>query len=713
MAEPVRYIKLTPKENSWLKFDDAKSLISNLGDLCQHNAFELVTNIKPFSGLEFNIGVAISKVDSLKKQIYSICPDLIISDVKPKGARLKNPSLTTKYSFRRHYAFPLFETREINEDPLSKLLNYLSQINERDAVSIRLEVTSANPIKARMLRRRLISGRLPRLNQPNIFGYVLSLVNVVFKVILLPLKLIWYIASIEAVSRNIKRRDLRVISPRSITLLDKLYEPLFKTKLSIDIKTPSQKRRHILTRDIYLALNNFAKVSGYQQFRIKPKYSTNDIYSASDLASLFHLDKPEQLTRGPDIEYHKDLPLPSHLKAKNKELRSVIGTNTYQGASNKLSLSYLDRKRHLYITGATGSGKSTLLANLIKQDIISGQGLSLIDPHGDLAQEVVKLLPDNRRDDLIYFDPNDQTSPYKINLLETKTRIGTTEYAQEVDQITESIISLMRKVFSKEDNSGHRIEYILRNTIHTAITMPDSDIFTVFRLLTDIKYRRQALPKIKDPDLVNFWWNELGKAGDYQRVKMSAGVTSKIGRFLFYEPAKRVFSTSKSTLDIPEIMDDKKILICNFAKGKLGEDGSKLFSTAILTKLQLAALARVNKPSKERSDHYLYVDEFQNLAPNVLIQMLSEARKYGLYLTMAEQSPSQQDSQSTSIILANVGNLLCFRMASPKDGRLLEPNFKPYLTDNDLNNLPSYHFYIKTVGREVLPPLSGQTLPLY
>ena len=709
---PVSYIKLTPTENGWYNFDDAKTLFICLADLCQRDPLELAINAKPFSGIEFSMGITKTKLESLKKQIYAICPNLIITDTKVKDVKLSKPNLEIVYCFKRHYAYPLYEPKDTNDDPLAIFLNYLSQLGQRDAVSIRLEAINDDPFKARILRRRLLNGNSPRLNQPSIIGRSISIATLILRAISMPFRLVVHIASIESATRNLKPKDLRVINSKSIMLLDKLYEPLFKTRLSVEIRTASLKHSQLLAKDINLALNNFAKASGYQQFRAKTMQNISDVYSASDLASIFHFSKPELLTSVLDSQHFKNLPTPSRLKDPIKKERSVIGTNTHQGATTKLTLSYQDRMRHLYITGATGSGKSTLLANLILQDIRAGKGISLIDPHGDLAQEVLRLLPANRKDDLVYFDPGDQKSPYKINLLETKYKEGTSEYASEVDQMTESIISLMRKVFSSEDNSGHRIEYILRNAIHTAIVIPDSDIFTVFRLLTDIKYRRQALPKIKDPDLINFWWNELGKAGDYQRVKMSSGVTSKIGRFLFYEPAKRVFSTSKSTLDIARVMDESKILICNFSKGRLGEDGSKLFSTALLTELQLSALGRVNQLRKDRIDHYLYVDEFQNLAPNVLIQMLSEARKYGLYLTMAEQSPSQQDAQSTNIILANVGNLLCFRMASPRDGQLLESSFEPYLTNNDLNNLPSYHFYLKTVGAQALPPLSGQTLPL-
>lgn len=254
---------------------------------------------------------------------------------------------------------------------------------------------------------------------------------------------------------------------------------------------------------------------------------------------------------------------------------------------------------------------------------------------------------------------------------------------------------------------------MLRNTIQTALTLDGATLFTIFRLLNDTKFRRSVVKTLQDEDLKNFWNNELGKAGEFQKVKMSAGITAKIGRFLFSASAKRILEQEKSTIEFEDILNSSKILICNFSKGLLGEDTSTLFGTTVLAKLQVAALRRARIKQANRTPYHLYVDEFQNFATMSFVQMLSEARKYKLYLTMAEQSTSQQDQQRlVDIILANVGTVICFRSGSPADERLILPLFMPYIEPGEISNLPAYNFYARIAAVQSQEPMSGTTVLL-
>ena len=310
-------------------------------------------------------------------------------------------------------------------------------------------------------------------------------------------------------------------------------------------------------------------------------------------------------------------------------------------------------------------------------------------------------------------NPDDLAYPIGVNLLELTPGLEGDDLLREKDLITESTISVLRKIFSEDDSGGHRIEYVLRNTIQTALTMENPNLFTIFRLLNDNKYRREIVKTLDDEDLRNFWKNELGKAGDFQKVKMVAGITAKIGRFLFSASAKRILEQDKSTIDFGDILDSGKILICNFSKGALGEDTSSLFGTTILAKLQVASLRRARLKQADRRPFYLYVDEFQNFATMSFVQMLSEARKYKLFLIMAEQSTSQQDQQRlVDIILANVGTVICFRSGSPADERYVLPLFYPYIGQGEIANLPAYNFYMRIAAVTAQEPLSGQTLLL-
>jgi hypothetical protein len=347
----------------------------------------------------------------------------------------------------------------------------------------------------------------------------------------------------------------------------------------------------------------------------------------------------------------------------------------------------------------------------ILQDIRAGNGIAVLDPHGDLAERILHYIPEDRINDVIYMNPDDLAHPVGVNLLELPEGLTGDDLLREKDLVTEATISVLRKIFSDDDSGGHRIEYVLRNSIQTVLTLENPTLFTVFELLNDAKFRRKVVKTLNDKNLKDFWDNELGKAGDFQRVKMAAGITAKIGRFLFSASAKRVLEQPKSTINFEDVLANKKILICNFSKGMLGEDTSALFGTTILAKLQTAALRRARIGEQNRVPFFLYVDEFQNFATMGFVQMLSEARKYKLFLTMAEQSTSQQDQQRlVDIILANVGTIVCFRSGSPADERLVLPLFSPFIDQGEIANLPAYSYYVRIAAINAQEPMSGVTV---
>jgi hypothetical protein len=397
---------------------------------------------------------------------------------------------------------------------------------------------------------------------------------------------------------------------------------------------------------------------------------------------------------------------------KNGKFDVVLGRNNHHGGATDIGLTSAERERHIFIVGGTGNGKTTMLQYAIVQDIQNGKGVAVVDPHGDMAETLLRHIPEERINDVIYFNPDDLAHPIGLNLLELTPGLTGDELLREKDLVTESVVSIFRKIFSEDDSGGHRVEYVLRNTIQTALTTENPTLFTMFDLLNDPAYRKKVVAKLDNKDLVNFWKNELGKAGGFQQVKMVAGITAKIGRFLFSASAKRILEQPKSTINFDEILDGK-IMICNFSKGLLGEDTSELFGIAVLAKIQLAALRRARIKQAERKPFYLYVDEFQNFATPSFVQMLSEARKYKLYLTMAEQSTSQQDDQQmVNIILANVGTVICFRSGNSADEKLILPLFKPYLDEGEIASLPSYNFYMRVSAQKPQEPLSGETMIL-
>ncbi|MFZ2881539.1 MAG: type IV secretion system DNA-binding domain-containing protein, partial [Candidatus Moraniibacteriota bacterium] len=311
-----------------------------------------------------------------------------------------------------------------------------------------------------------------------------------------------------------------------------------------------------------------------------------------------------------------------------------------------------DRRRHMYIIGKTGMGKSSLLENMAIQDIRNGKGLCVVDPHGEFAEKMLKAIPNNRINDVVYFNPSDTEFPVAFNILEA------------VDPDKKNLIaSGMMGVFKKiwPDVWSSRMEYILNNAILALLDYPGSTLLGVNRMMSDANFRKRIYTKITDPVVKAFWINEFDKWDDKFRKEAVAAIQNKVGQFLSYTLVRHIIGQPKSTIDMREIMDNQKILIVNLSKGRMGEDAMRLLGGMIITKIQLAAMSRVDVPEEERKDFYLYVDEFQNFATESFANILSEARKYRLCLILAHQYINQLifDGNATvkDAIFGNVGTM--------------------------------------------------------
>ncbi len=390
----------------------------------------------------------------------------------------------------------------------------------------------------------------------------------------------------------------------------------------------------------------------------------------------------------------------------------ILGINDFNAQKSAIGLSREERRRHLLILGATGMGKSTLLNYLIAQDLIAGRGLALIDPHGDLAERVNGLVPRKRAKDVIYFDPKDLKNVVGLNLLQLPSGLDGDELEIAKDFVTEAIVSIFRKIFSDDDSGGHRIEYILRNVIHTAFYVPDATLFTLHKLLTNDIFRSGVVSRLSDESLRDFWYGEFNKAGSYQRVKMISGVTAKLGRFQRSMVTRKIIEQPQSTIDFDELINSKKVLICNFSKGAVGEDTAALLGMIVIAKLQLAAWHRSLLPAAKRTPFYVYIDEFQTFASQTLSQLVSESRKYGLCLTIAEQTTANQSLKDLNILLANIAHIVAFRLAAPLDIQRLRPLFGDSISGQDFSGLEPYNFYLKIFSDRAARPISGTTILL-
>ena len=366
------------------------------------------------------------------------------------------------------------------------------------------------------------------------------------------------------------------------------------------------------------------------------------------------------------------------------EITYFAKTN-FRGVEKNFGIKADDRRRHMYIIGKTGMGKTTMLENLVISDIQAGKGLAIVDPHGDFAEKILDYIPSSRVNDVVYFNPADVDYPIAFNIME------------QVDSryrhlIASGLIGVFKKIWA--DSWGPRLEYLLRNAILGLLEYPGSTILAVPRMLVDENYREKVIKKISDPVVKAFWNDEFKMYHKQFMVDAISPIQNKVGQFLSTSLIRNIVSQPHSTINIREIMDSGKILILNLSKGRIGEDSSALLGAMMVTKIQLAAMERVDIPEEERKDFYLYVDEFQNFATESFADILSEARKYRLNLIIAHQYITQMEEEVRDAVFGNVGTIVAFRVGAV-DAEFLEKEFEPAVMMNDLVNLPKYNIYLK------------------
>jgi CxxC-x17-CxxC domain-containing protein len=368
----------------------------------------------------------------------------------------------------------------------------------------------------------------------------------------------------------------------------------------------------------------------------------------------------------------------------NSEI-TVFAETTFRNRRLKFGIKTDDRRRHMYLIGKTGMGKSTILENMIVDDIRAGRGVAVVDPHGDLAEKIMLFIPAERVKDVIYFNPSDTDFPIAFNIVE--------HVEQKVRHLVASgLIGVFKKLWA--DSWGPRLEYILRNAILAVLDYPNSTLLAVIRMLSDKNYRKKIVDSVQDPVVKAFWQKEFAGYADKFASEAVSPIQNKVGQFLSSSLIRNVVGQTKSSIDVRKVMDEGKILIMNLSKGHIGEDNSALLGAMMITKIQLAAMSRVDIPEKERKDFYLYIDEFQNFSTDSFANILSEARKYHLNLIIAHQYIEQLSDEVKAAVFGNVGTMVSFRVGAT-DAEELVKELAPVFTEEDILNLPKYEFYIK------------------
>ena len=429
----------------------------------------------------------------------------------------------------------------------------------------------------------------------------------------------------------------------------------------------------------------------------------------SELASVYHL--PHTNVETPNIVWASSktaeppakLPMLTGDPAIDENI-SAFGITNFRGISHQFGMLRRDRNRHLYIIGQTGAGKSGTLELLALSDIYHGEGYAVIDPHGDFAINNMKFIPKNRIGEVVYFNPADTQYPVAFNPLEVTD-------PDRKPNISSEVIGVLKRMFG--ESWGPRLEYILRYTILALLDRPTTTMLDITRMLTDKNFRKETLEYCKDVTVLQFWKGEFGQWGDKQVNEAIAPVLNKVGAFTANPIIRNIIGQPKSSFNIREIMDQGKILVVNLSKGLIGEDNAAILGSFLVTKIQLAAMSRSDIPDvNDRRPFYLYVDEFQNFATDSFATILSEARKYGLNLTVANQYISQMSETVRDAVFGNVGSMISFRV-SADDAPILGKQFEPQFEPGDLLQMHNRHFIINMIiNGEKTPAFSAKTLNL-
>jgi DNA helicase HerA-like ATPase len=485
---------------------------------------------------------------------------------------------------------------------------------------------------------------------------------------------------------------------------DKMGRLLFRTHVQIRVtgNVADKKLARRKLRDICGAFGQFS-VPRLASFRRAWLHSSPFLLSTEELATLWHL--PTSAVRAPTMTTveSRELPPPVNLPVRGEHADlSLLGVTSFRGHKQQFGILPEDRARHMAIFGKTGMGKSTLLQNLITSDIHAGRGVVLLDPHGDLCEAVLATIPSHRTNDVILFDLADRSHPLSFNILHCPL-------PEQRPLVASGIVASFKKLYT--EFWGPRLEHILRNAILALLEVPGATLLTVLRLLSDARFRQSLVAKLQDPVVRTFWQQEFASLPLKFQLEAIAPIQNKIGHFVSSPLLRNILGQPRTSLDLRRAMDDRRILLVNLSKGRLGEDASSLLGSFLVTALQLAAMSRADTEIAARQPCAAYIDEFQSFVTESFATILSEARKYRLSLTLANQYIAQMDDTTADAIFGNVGTMISFQVGA-QDAETLGREFGEELPPRDLLSLPKHRAYIRAlIDGHPSRPFSMVTLP--
>lgn len=698
-------------------------------------AFEIV---KMQGKIHFFVRSEPQYIQFIRSQVYAHYPEAEVEIAKEycfiKNARVEWQTLSTKNSslwpFRR---YSQFESGNESHDPLSGVFQALGDaIEPNELAGIQLIVRPVDDMLFRENAKEALQKSLAR----NLGGWKTLYENFL-------LEPLWW----KRIMNTPKKFFMEVLSSRSklneegkevdtegelkqshekeslvSSANDKMSRLIFLASVRVFHAVSAKKKKPLNTRSILSSFKSFSlpylnelvgkgvstqseKIEEQWRYLCMPqKFPVAMMLSTEELATLFHL--PNENMKDPNIHWvsSRKISSPTTTPSIPEKGLTLLGRTNYRGYKKVFGMRTDDRRRHVYIAGKTGMGKSTLLENMIYSDIQNGNGVAIVDPHGDLAESILTFIPKNRTNDVILFDPSDRDFPISFNILECPNQ-------EHRHLVASSVVGVFQKMFA--ESWGPRLEHILRNTLLALIECGGQSLLGVMRMLSDEQYRRGVLKKVHDPIVLSFWNDEFGRWNPKQVSEAVSPIQNKVGQFLSSGLVRNILGQTKSSFSLRFAMDTKKIMVINLSKGKIGEDISTLLGAMMITKFQLDVMSRSDIKEKDRTDFYLYVDEFQNFATQSFATILSEARKYKLNLTVANQYLAQMEDVVREAVFGNVGTLVTFQVGFD-DAKTLSEQFggEDIIEPSDIGSLPKYHIYLRLMI-DGMPSsvFSSQTLP--
>ncbi len=685
-----------PRDNE-IKIDAAEQMFASFAGIKAHGMFSFLKNPPHISfeivgmpeDIRFYIYTPNKYKDLVEKQINASYPDAEIRVVEEKGSK-EGYIIGNEYNIfskEGKVAFASLKLKDSNfkslklykdfaVDPLASITSVLAKMSQGEGAAIQILISGADS-KWSKAGRSFIATTKKNESNPETAKYSSD-----------PKEL-------EAIENKISKPGFYaviriVVSSSSSEAATAHLENILTSFSQFDGSNSLSKNKHWLKGGF---ISDFV-------YRYFPSNGNLSVLNSEELAGIFHF--PNKSVTTPHIEWinAKRAPAPSQIPSSGL----YLGMSTFRGIGKPVYIQDDDRRRHMYIIGKTGVGKSELLKQMIIQDIQEGKGIGVIDPHGDLIEDILKMIPAKRAEDVILFDPSDSQRPMGLNMLEAQTE-------QEKHYIVSSIVGLMYKLYdpNKTGIIGPRFEHAIRNAMLTVMYEQGSTFIEVVRALTDASFVQELLPKVSDPIVRRYWTDQIAQTSDFHKSETLDYIVSKFGRFVTNKMMRNIIGQSQSAFDFRKVMDEQKILLVNLSKGKIGEENSNFLGLVMVPKILVAAMSRQDVPQEQRKDFYLYVDEFQNFATPDFAQILSEARKYRLNLIVANQFIGQMDEEVKNAIFGNVGTIMSFRVGVT-DASYLQHEFQPIFTEADLINVDVFNAFVKTIVKnEPVTPFSMDT----